>query len=181
MGTITIDGRKVEFTDEKNLLTIIRKAGIDIPTLCYHSELSTFGACRLCTVEDDRGRTFASCSEEPRDGMVIYTNTGKLKRYSHIQIQQIHVRHVRCCSTSVSIGAIIPAAALDGEVSALVYDSRKVTKDCMFVCIKGAVYDSHEHTEEIAAAGAKVIVAERPVKVPEGVTLVLVDDSRYVG
>ena len=34
MGTITIDGRKVEFTDEKNLLTVIRKAGIDIPTLC---------------------------------------------------------------------------------------------------------------------------------------------------
>ena len=34
MGTITIDGRKVEFTDEKNVLTIIRKAGIDIPTLC---------------------------------------------------------------------------------------------------------------------------------------------------
>ena len=38
MGTITIDGRKVEFTDEKNLLTIIRKAGIDIPRLRYHSE-----------------------------------------------------------------------------------------------------------------------------------------------
>ena len=44
---------------------------------------------------------------------------------------------------------------------------------------QGAAYDSHEHTEEIAAAGARVIVAERPVKVPEGVTLVLVDDSRY--
>ena len=58
MGTITIDGRKVEFTDEKNVLSIIRKAGIDIPTLCYHSELSTFGACRLCTVEDNRGRMF---------------------------------------------------------------------------------------------------------------------------
>ena len=54
MGTITIDGRKVEFTDEKNVLSIIRKAGIDLPTLCYHSELSTYGACRLCTVEDDR-------------------------------------------------------------------------------------------------------------------------------
>ena len=69
--------------------------------------------------------------------------------------------------------------SLDGEISALVYDSRKVTEGCMFVCIKGAAYDSHEHTEEIAAAGARVIVAERPVKVPEGVTLVLVDDSRY--
>ena len=54
MGTMTIDGRKVEFTDEKNVLTVIRNAGINIPTLCYHSELSTFGACRLCTVEDDR-------------------------------------------------------------------------------------------------------------------------------
>mgnify|MGYP000165463975 CR=1 FL=1 len=75
MGFMIIDGRKVEFTDEKNILTVIRKAGIDVPTLCYHSELSTFGACRLCTVEDDRGRTFASCSEEPRDGMVIYTNS----------------------------------------------------------------------------------------------------------
>ena len=50
MGTMTIDGRKVEFTDEKNVLTVIRNAGINIPTLCYHSELSTFGACRLCTV-----------------------------------------------------------------------------------------------------------------------------------
>ena len=80
MGTITIDGRKVEFTDEKNLLTIIRKAGIDIPTLCYHSELSTFGACRLCTVEDDRGRTFASCSEEPRDGMVTVSYTHLIEK-----------------------------------------------------------------------------------------------------
>ena len=39
MGTMTIDGRKVEFTDERNVLTVIRNAGIDIPTLCYHSEL----------------------------------------------------------------------------------------------------------------------------------------------
>ena len=70
MGTMTIDGRKVEFTDEKNVLTVIRNAGIDIPTLCYHSELSTFGACRLCTVEDDRGKTFASCSEVPQKSTV---------------------------------------------------------------------------------------------------------------
>ena len=67
MGTITINGKKYTFTDEKNVLTIIRKAGIDLPTLCYHSDLSTFGACRLCTVENDRGQCFASCSEEPRE------------------------------------------------------------------------------------------------------------------
>ena len=87
MGTMTIDGRKVEFTDEKNVLTVIRNAGIDIPTLCYHSELSTFGACRLCTVEDDRGKTFASCSEVPRDGMVIHTNTNKLRNYRKLIVE----------------------------------------------------------------------------------------------
>ena len=62
MGTITINGKKYEFTNEKNILTIIRNAGIEVPTLCYQPELSVFGACRLCTVEDDRGRCFASCS-----------------------------------------------------------------------------------------------------------------------
>lgn len=104
MGNMTIDGRKVEFADEKNVLTVIRKAGIDIPTLCYHSELSTFGACRLCTVEDDRGKTFASCSEEPRDGMVIYTNTAKLKKYRKMIIELLLAAHCRDCTTCVKSG-----------------------------------------------------------------------------
>ncbi len=67
----------------------------------------------------------------------------------------------------------------EGEISALVYDSRKVTEGCMFVCIKGAAYDSHEHVEEITAKGARVIVAQREVEVPDGVTLVCVKDTRY--
>ena len=44
MGIMTIDGQSIEFTDEPNVLSVIRKAGIDIPTLCYHSELSIYGA-----------------------------------------------------------------------------------------------------------------------------------------
>ncbi|MCI7812317.1 MAG: [FeFe] hydrogenase, group A [Lachnospiraceae bacterium] len=104
MGTMIIDGRKVEFTDEKNVLSVIRKAGIDIPTLCYHSELSTFGACRLCTVEDDRGRTFASCSEEPRDGMVIYTNSGRIKKYRKLIVELLLAAHCRDCTTCVKSG-----------------------------------------------------------------------------
>ena len=99
MGTITINGKKVEFTDEKNVLTIIRKAGIDMPTLCYHSELSTFGACRLCTVENDRGQCFASCSEEPRDGMVIYTHTERLRRHRKLIVELLLAAHCRDCTT----------------------------------------------------------------------------------
>ena len=99
MGTITINGKKVEFTNEKNLLTIIRKAGIEVPTLCYQPELSIFGACRLCTVEDDRGRCFASCSEEPRDGMVIYTHTERLRKHRKLIVELLLAAHCRDCTT----------------------------------------------------------------------------------
>ena len=99
MGVITIDGRKVEFTNEKNILTIIRKAGIDLPTLCYHSDLSTFGACRLCTCEDDRGKLFATCSEEPRDGMVIYTNTERLRKNRKLIVELLLAAHCRECTS----------------------------------------------------------------------------------
>ena len=99
MGTITINGKKYEFTNEKNILTIIRNAGIEIPTLCYQPELSVFGACRLCTVEDDRGRCFASCSEEPRDGMVIYTHTERLRKHRKLIVELLLAAHCRDCTT----------------------------------------------------------------------------------
>ncbi|MDD6435657.1 MAG: [FeFe] hydrogenase, group A [Clostridiales bacterium] len=105
MGVITIDGMNVEFTDEKNLLTIIRKCGIDLPTLCYHSELPTFGSCRLCMVEDERGRMFASCSEVPRDGMVIHTNTQRLKKYRKQILELLLAAHCRDCTTCVKTGS----------------------------------------------------------------------------
>ena len=87
MGFMTIDRIRVEFTDEPNVLSVIRKADIDIPTLCYHSELSIYGACRLCTVENERGKPkerkvtlkadkiseyFAEdCSSEEIEGIII--------------------------------------------------------------------------------------------------------------
>ena len=99
MGVITINGKKYEFTNERNILTIIRNAGIEVPTLCYQPELSIFGACRLCTVEDDRGRLFASCSEEPRDGMVIYTHTERLRKHRKLIIELLLAAHCRDCTT----------------------------------------------------------------------------------
>lgn len=104
MGIMTIDGQSIEFTDEPNVLSVIRKAGIDIPTLCYHSELSIYGACRLCTVENDRGKTFASCSEKPKDGMVIYTNTPRLMRYRKLILELLLAAHCRDCTTCIKSG-----------------------------------------------------------------------------
>ena len=99
MEYITIDTKKVPIEGEKNILSLIRKAGIDLPTFCYHSELSIYGACRMCIVEDDRGKIFASCSEQPRSGMVIYTNTKKIQQYRKMIIELLLSSHCRDCTT----------------------------------------------------------------------------------
>lgn len=69
----------------------------------------------------------------------------------------------------------------DRQVSKVVYDNRKVVKDCLFVCIKGAKFDAHEKAAEIAEKGAAVLVVDREVEVPEdcGATVLLVEDTGY--
>ena len=62
-GIMYIDGQRVPFDGEKNVLAVIRKAGINMPTFCYYSELSVHGACRMCIVENVKtGKIDASCS-----------------------------------------------------------------------------------------------------------------------
>ncbi len=96
---MNIDGNRVEFNSEKNILEVIRNAGIDLPTFCYHSELSIHGGCRMCTVEDDRGNIFASCSERPRENMTIYTSTLRLKKYRKTILELLLANHDRECTT----------------------------------------------------------------------------------
>lgn len=69
----------------------------------------------------------------------------------------------------------------DRQISALVYDSRKIEKDCMFVCLSGANADGHDFAWEAAKKGAAVIVAEKEISVPEelDVTLIRVENTRY--
>ena len=71
------------------------------------------------------------------------------------------------------------SGSIDVNVNELVYNTAKVTKECLFVCIRGAAFDSHNAAGEAAENGAVVIVAERPVEVPEGTAVVLVKDTRY--
>ena len=105
MDYITIDGKSVPIEGEKNILSLIRKAGIDLPTFCYHSELSVYGACRMCMVEDERGRILASCSEQPRPGMVIRTNTRKIQKYRKLIVELLLASHCRDCTTCTKNGS----------------------------------------------------------------------------
>ena len=94
-----IDGERVPFTDEKNILAVIRKAGIILPTFCYYSDLSIYGACRMCVVEDHRGGIVASCSTPPKDGMEIRTNTPQLYYHRKRILELLLAAHCRDCTT----------------------------------------------------------------------------------
>lgn len=70
----------------------------------------------------------------------------------------------------------------DTEVADVVYDSRKVTPGCLFICIKGMNYDSHDHADEIAGAGAGVLITEREVALSgngKAPVVVRVENTRY--
>ncbi|MGV8980837.1 [FeFe] hydrogenase, group A [Clostridium sp.] len=94
-----IDDIPVEINGEKNILELVRKAGIELPTLCYYSELSVYGACRMCMVENKRGGMEASCSTPPRNGMEIYTNTPRLRKYRKMILELLLSDHCRDCTT----------------------------------------------------------------------------------
>ena len=99
-----IDGMTVEINDEKNLLELIRKVGIKLPTFCYHSELSVYGACRMCMVEDQRGNLEAACSTIPAPGMDIKTNTERLRKYRRNILELLLANHCRDCTVCANNG-----------------------------------------------------------------------------
>lgn len=97
MKTMIINGKTVEFDQEKNVLDIIRKQGISIPTLCYDPELTLSGSCRLCIVENGRGKMVASCCEQPREGMEIKTHSEKVLRHRKTILELILASHEGKC------------------------------------------------------------------------------------
>ncbi len=99
MKTLTINGREVSFTDEKNLLEVIHNYGIELPTFCYHSELSTYGACRMCLVENEKKQLIAACSTPPKEGMKIKTHTDKLQKQRRVTLELLLAGHDRECTT----------------------------------------------------------------------------------
>ena len=96
---VTVDGIRVELDGEKNMLEVIRRAGIDLPTFCYHSELSVYGACRMCICEIDGRGLQATCSTPPESGMVIKTNTQKTMRIRKMALELLLSNHHGNCQT----------------------------------------------------------------------------------
>jgi NADH-quinone oxidoreductase subunit G len=98
-GFVTIDGREIPIEGERNLLEVIRKAGIDIPTFCYHSDLSVYGACRLCLVDLEGRGIISSCSTVPEPGMKIRTKTEEIREIRRVSIELLLANHDKSCPT----------------------------------------------------------------------------------
>jgi NADH dehydrogenase/NADH:ubiquinone oxidoreductase subunit G len=80
--TLEIDGKAVRAREGETVLQAARRAGVEIPTLCYDEELEPYGACRICVVEVERGgrtRTVASCCYPVEEGLKVRTETAELR------------------------------------------------------------------------------------------------------
>lgn len=97
--TLNIDGLSVPIASERNLLELIRKADIDLPTFCYHSDLSVYGACRLCLVDIEGRGIQAACSTPPEPGLNIRTQTAELRDIRKISIELLLANHDYSCPT----------------------------------------------------------------------------------
>jgi len=96
--TLTIDGKRVECRPGMTVLEAAEAAGIYIPTLCRHSALPPFGACRLCIVEIEGMKGFpTSCTTPAEDGMVVRTNTERVAQLRRLVLELILSEHPSAC------------------------------------------------------------------------------------
>jgi NADH-quinone oxidoreductase subunit G len=100
-NVLFINGKEFPINGERNLLEVIRKAGIDIPTFCYHSELSVYGACRLCIVDVEGMGVVGSCSIPPTPGLKVRTNTEEIREMRKITMELFLANHQQSCPTCV--------------------------------------------------------------------------------
>jgi len=163
--SIIIDGLPVAIEGERNLLEVIRKAGIDIPTFCYHSELSIYGACRLCMVDIEGRGIVASCSTIPQNGMNVQTITEEIREIRKVNLELLLASHATDCpacsknetcklrSLAARLGVsdirykhISPKMPIDNSSPAVVRDPGKCIKcgDCVRFC---------EEVQDIGAIG----------------------------
>lgn len=96
--TLTIDDQVVEVAAGTTLLDAARQVGIEIPTLCYHPDLSLHGSCRVCVVEDlNSHRLLASCVVPAGDGMKISTRSAKARKARKMNVELLLANHPNDC------------------------------------------------------------------------------------
>ena len=104
--TLTINGKLVSAREEDTILQAAREAGIAIPTLCYLDGLSAHGGCRMCLVEiAGSPRLQPACVMQVAEGMVVQTDTDRLREYRRMIVELLFAERNHVCSVCVANGS----------------------------------------------------------------------------
>ncbi len=102
---LTIDEKHVTATPGTSLLQAALDAGIEIPHLCYDQRLQPYGACRMCLVEiDGTPEPVTACTAEAESGMVVRTQTDRLREIRRTLVELMLYDHPRDCLTCANTG-----------------------------------------------------------------------------
>ena len=103
--TLNIDGTEVKVKEGATILDAARQANIDIPTLCFLKEINEMGDCRMCIVEVEGRKGFAtSCIQKAEEGMVVHTHTPAVLEARRMVLDLIISNHAKDCLTCTRSG-----------------------------------------------------------------------------
>lgn len=103
--TLKIDEKDVSCRAGQTILEVARENAIEIPTLCWLDGLSLWGGCRLCLVEvAGSPKLFAACATQCTEGMVVVTDSPRLKQYRKTILEMMFAERNHVCSVCVSNG-----------------------------------------------------------------------------
>lgn len=105
MVNLTINGIPVQASEHTSILTAAASVGIEIPTLCYLKDVNQIGACRVCMVEvEGVERLLAACTATVSEGMVVHTNSPRVREARRINVELILSQHNDHCASCVRSG-----------------------------------------------------------------------------
>ena len=105
MVTLTIDRKTVTVPEGTTILDAARSVRLDIPTLCYLKDLNEIGACRICIVEvEGHERLVPSCNNVVSEGMVVYTNSPRVREARRVNLRLLLSQHDTKCTQCTRSG-----------------------------------------------------------------------------
>ncbi len=124
---ITIDGAKLTVDAENTILKAAREANINIPTLCYLEEINEIGSCRMCVVElEGHKHLYTACNTKVKEGMVIYTNSVKVRKSRTFILQMILANHdTRCFYCARSGDCLLQDLATEYDIPITKYEPKQ--------------------------------------------------------
>ena len=125
MVNLKINGRDVSVKEGTTILDAAKSIGETIPTLCYLKDINEIGACRVCVVEvEGTERCVTACNNFVEEGMVVYTNSRKVRTTRKTNVKLILSQHDYKCGTCIRSGnCTLQSLANELNISEMPYDS----------------------------------------------------------